>query len=125
MVINNSCEKPEDLTATTDITKFSWNLKLLKEGHKNIKLEDIYLLELLNDSLFNLNLSVNGAGGKYKILSKGEVIIYNFQPFTEICCENDFDKKLITILPTITTYQVLNNTLIFKGDNVKVEFEKQ
>ncbi|MBN2664536.1 MAG: META domain-containing protein [Bacteroidales bacterium] len=120
-----SCEKPEDLTEQINITDFSWSLKSLKENIHNIDFEDDYILDFSNDSLFQLNLSVNNAGGNYLISKKGEISFLDFEPFTEMCCENDFDKKLLSNLPTVSEYQVLDNDLILKGDNCEIIFEKQ
>ncbi len=123
-ILGSNCEK--NLTDETDITKYSWKLVSITTKEESLKPDNKHILEFPNDSIFYLNLSVNSAGGKYKILSKGEIKIYSYNAFTEICCDDtDIDYALLNILPTITSYQVLNNTLIFKGASNEVEFNKE
>ena len=125
-----SCKK--DLTDSINITESNWQLKSIVTNGKKYKAskedpsqENAYLLIFNNDSIFSLNLSVNYAKGNYNIFSNGAIIINSYQASTKICCENDFDNKLIETFSTVTSYKVINNTLTFKGEKGEIKFTKQ
>ncbi|MDY0142035.1 MAG: META domain-containing protein [Bacteroidales bacterium] len=122
-IVSSSCKK--DLTNEVDITQSLWIVKSIKTDKEQLKPDHEYILEFLNDSLFNLNLSVNSGGGKYKLVSKGNILIDTFDPYTEICCENDFDNSLLYLLPKVIEYEVLRNILIFKSSEGEIEFKKE
>lgn len=130
IIIMISCKK--DLTDSTDITESCWKLKSISTNSEKYKAakeetsrENAYLLIFSNDSIFSLNLSVNYANGGYKIVSNGSIIIYTYQVSSEICCESDFDNKLLETFSLATSYKVINNTLTFKGEKGEIEFKKQ
>ena len=127
----SGCKK-EDLTDTTNITEFSWKLKSIKiKGNKSKVKEDTYfndkayILVFENDSIFKLNTSVNLAIGNFEIINIGIINISNYQESTEVGGKNEIDDKLLQNIPLITSYQVLSNYLFFKGNDIKIEFEKE
>jgi heat shock protein HslJ len=114
-----SCEK--DKTDTLDITEHKWELKSVTIGSETFQPKENksrYVLEFVNDSAYTFNLSVNDGGGIYKIPSKGEITIKSVF-FTEKCCENDFDERLLEIFPKNInyTYKVEGSTLTIKNTN--------
>jgi heat shock protein HslJ len=121
-----SCRKGK--TDTLDITKYKWKLKSVTINsetftpHEN---KNRYVLVFVNDSTFNLNLSINSGWGGYKLPTKGDLIILGYSAITEICCENDFDEKLITSINGITKYNVSGRTLILQKAGIKVEFKRK
>jgi len=117
-----SCKK--DVTDEIDITEYSWVLEYIKIDSDKTKPDNKYTLSFNNDSIFTLNLSINTGGGKYEIKSKGNISVFNYEPLSELCCENDFDKDLLQSFPKVNKYEVLKNDLIFTGEDIKIVFKK-
>ncbi len=129
-ILCNACNK-EDLTDTVDITQFSWMMKSITI-EKKIKVKDddffnneAYVLIFENDSVFQLNTSVNLAKGRFQISSKGIINIFNYHENTELGGQNKIDNKLLQNISKITSYQVLNDILILKGSNCEIKFKKK
>lgn len=135
-IILFSCEKPEDLTNQIDITEFNWKIKSLTINSKKtnppelnyfgneIDNIDAYVLRFVEDTLFRLDLSINQGEGEYYILTKGNININDYG-LSKMCCDIEFDENLAIKLPTVTEYQILDNILIFRGENCEIKFEKQ
>lgn len=130
-ILCNGCKK-EDLTDTIDITQFSWKLKKISVDGNKIKVKEddyfnneAYILVFENDSIFRLNTSVNLAKGSYQITTKGDISIFNYQEYTEVGVQNDIDDKLLQVTSKITSYKVLENILLLKGDNCEIELKKE
>jgi heat shock protein HslJ len=125
-LLSLSCNK--DKTNTLDITKYKWKLISITINSETTKPKEDksrYVLEFLNDSTFNLNLSNNSGGGIYKLARKGEIFVSNFSALTEICCENSFDEKLISSLNKVTNYNVSGRTLVLQKADTKIEFKRK
>ena len=127
----SGCKK-EDLTDAIDITQFSWLVKniSIEENKIKVKKDDYfnnkaYVLIFENDSIFQLNTSVNLAKGSFKISSKGHINIFNYQEITEVGSQNEIDDKLLKNIPSVSSYQVLNDDLILKGYNCEIELKKE
>lgn len=121
-----SCGKRK--TETLDITKYQWKLKSVTINSKTIRPPENksrYVLVFVNDSTFNLNLSINSGWGGYKLPTKGNLIISGYSAITEVCCQNEFDKKLIASIKGITKYNVSGRTLILQKAGNKVEFKRK
>ncbi len=130
-ILCNGCKKG-DLTDTIDITQFSWKLKKISvDGEKYKVKEDnyfngkAYVVIFENDSVFQLNTSVNLAKGSYQITTKGDISIFNYQEYTEVGGQNEIDAKLLQVTSKITSYKVLENILLLKGDNCEIELKKE
>jgi len=119
-----SCKK--DTTATTDITTYEWSMISFSDGKKKriTKKDHQYHLSFSNDSTFFMPTSVNGAGGKYDIDSKGAITL-TYSTITEVCCENDTDERLLKLLPKITSYKVLGEILYFENNTEYIKFKRQ
>lgn len=133
-ILCNACKK-DDLTQTTDITKFSWKIKSIavdgyksktpnKDYHGNDISDNAYKLYLKNDKTFNLYLGINSVIGEYKIPSLGKFTFINGL-ITEKCCDSDFDEHVGNAIILITSYQVLDDILILKGKNCEIELKKE
>ena len=125
----SSCQK--DKTLDINITEFEWELNSITDDGNKVKRpsgdfhrDDAYILRF-SDSTFVLNTTVNSAGGHYKIITKGEINILSYGVMTMVCCETDFDEKMISVFKGMTSYTVKGKTLTFKGDNSEVEFKKK
>jgi len=57
-----------------------------------------------------LKLEVNGCGSSFVISKPGQIKI---DPFlcTLICCDSKFSDKLLAMLPQVTSYEIVKNTL--------------
>lgn len=119
----NSCEK--ETKEEINITKSNWKLKSITID-KNLSIPpNEYSLKFTNDSIFEMKLSVNAAGGKYHLESNEKIIIYSYSPLTEICCESDFDNKIVKSFKNITLYSIDGDELVFKGMNEVFVFVKK
>jgi len=58
----------------------------------------------------SLKLEVNGCGSSF-VISKPEQIKMDSFICTEICCDSKFSDKLLQMLPQVTSYEVVRNTL--------------
>lgn len=127
----SSCKK-EDLTDSIDITQYSWKMKSITINGNITKIPNVvyhndkaYILIFKNDSILQLNTSVNLAKGSYQIISKGNIHILNYGEITEVGGQNEIDHKLLQNISSITIYQVLDDDLFLKGDNFEIEFQKE
>ncbi len=130
-ILCNGCKK-KDLTDTMDITKFSWIVKNITIKENKIKIKEdnyfnnkAYVLIFKNDSIFQLNTSVNLAKGSFQTSSKGHINILYYHEITEVGGQNEIDDKLLKNIPSVSSYQVLNDVLILKGNNCKIELKQE
>ena len=130
----SSCKK--DQTLDLDITKFTWKLKEVRTSGNTFKAEEkeyfretAFVLIFNTDSIFSLNTSVNFAGGKYEIATKGEIKIYSYRESTKVGTldtkDLELNTNLLIVFKGVTEYEVIGETLIFKGDKGEVEFKKE
>ena len=92
--------------------------------NKDYHNKDAYILIFKNDSIFQLNTSVNLTIGNFEILQKNSINIFHYQEITEIGGQNIIDKKLLQYLPKIFSYKVMNDELILIGNNCKIKLKK-
>lgn len=129
VVVLSNCKKNED---TEFLLQNEWKIKsisteknILKAPAKNFR-EGAYILKFINDTLFYLHTSVNHAGGRYNIVSEGNVSIKKYGIHTEVCCENNFDEQMINVMNRVNSYYCKGNRLTFSTNkNEKIIFEKQ
>jgi heat shock protein HslJ len=122
-----SCNK--DKTDIFDITEHQWKLMSVTVENETFKPKENksrYVLEFISGTHFSFDLSINDGGAKFEIHSKGEIDIEN-GAFTEICCNNEFDEKLLEVFPknNVFTYTVIGNTLTLKSTDGEVKFKKK
>lgn len=130
----SSCKK--DKTLDLDIAEFSWELKEVRTNsntfktvkRKNHFIEDAFVLKFATDSIFSLNTSVNYAGGKCKIITKGNIKVYTYDESTKVGVANakelELNQNLIEVFKEVTEYKVVGKKLVFKGVKGEVEFKK-
>ena len=128
IAILSNCKKNEDMDF---LLQNEWKVKSIYTGKKTLNApsknfrEEAYILKFINDTFFDLHTSVNYAGGGYIITSVGNISI-NYDIFTEVCCENDFDKQMTNVMNSVNGYYCKGNKLTFLTDkNEKIIFEKQ
>jgi len=134
ILLFGSCEK--DVTNTTDITTSKWKLTSMTLGkdsyvptnRESLK-NNAYVLDFENDSTFWLSTSVNLAGGYFRIPKIGAISVSSYRKFTLALAivkeEKELNDNLVKLLNEITAYEVICNTLIFKGTNGEIEFLKE
>ncbi len=123
-----ACHKEE----STDIVQFSWQVKYICVENQNSKVKnkdyvnkEAYMLIFKNDSVFQLNTSVNLAVGKFKMPSENCINIFEYQEITEIGGQSIIDKKLLQYIPTICSYKILGDNLILQGNKCEIKLKKQ
>lgn len=130
----SSCKK--DKTLDLDITKFEWVLQEVNTGNetfmpekKEYFTENAFVLKFETDTSFSLNTSINYAGGKYKIETKGEILIAAYGESTSVGAvntkEQELNQNLIDVFKEVTEYKVVGKILVFKGAKGEVEFKKK
>ena len=134
--ISVGCSKKEEIPTPLPpiektLTELKWKVKSVTiDGNKeltpttNISNSNAYILEFQNDSIFNLNLSLNKAIGRYKIIGEQQITIFGYNGFTQVCCNNNFDEDwLIPTFEVVTTYKREGINLTFTGSKGDIEFE--
>jgi heat shock protein HslJ len=121
LFLGSSCEKESN--ENINITNSKWMLEYIEIGNHKYEPPIDYVLEFSNDSLFFMNLSVNTAGGKYKMEEKNKITILSYSPLTEICCESDFDNKLLNNFIKVQEYNIDGKSLIFSSENLYLGFK--
>lgn len=133
IIVAVGCRK--DLTNSTDITQFSWQIKSFtdegdksrtptKNYHGSPIESNQYILTFLSDTAFSLPLGDNFAHGGIEIPSEGAISFNTPTIITERCCDSDFDIQLIETFGKISEYKVLGNYLFFKGENCEIKLKK-
>ena len=128
----NSCEKENGQTGM-DFLQYEWKIQSVNkhlDPQEHNHQEDVYILKFFNDSIFNLNTSINDAGGKYQIISEGHIIINNYSEWSSMGStptrQRKFDEQLLFAFNGAMSYSYTKNKLIFRGEqNKEVVFTKQ
>ena len=117
---------------STDIVQLSWQVKYICVENQNFKVKnkdyvnkEAYILIFKDDSVFQLNTSVNLAVGEFKIPTKNCINILKYQEITEIGGQSIIDKKLLQYIPTIYSYKILGDNLVLQGNNCEIKLKKQ
>ncbi len=123
-----NCNK--DKTDTIDITKHKWKIESITTNNTTyktpdkVRLKHAYLLVFESDSSFSLNTSVNTGSGSYDLISYGSLEIKYYSELTEVGGQNEFDYKLLDVMPSVVSYQVIGNNLILKGEEGEIVLKK-
>jgi len=128
----NSCEKENKQTGM-DFLQNEWKVQSVNkhlDPQDYYHREDAYILKFFNDSIFDLNTSINYAEGKYQIVSKGHIVINNYSERSLVygapTRQRKFDEQLLSAFNGVMTYSYTKNKLIFRGDkNKEIVFVKQ
>ncbi len=72
---------------------------------------------------FSIQLDINSCGGEYRIMKNEQI---NFAPIncTEACCDSPFALKLLDIMQKATHYDLGEEHLIIKYEDVLARFKK-
>jgi len=129
-----SCSK--DKTLDLDITQSNWELEAVEYADDTYSVDELlsdydvpkknlYLLKFKSDVTFDMSTFNNAAGGSYSIPSKGDITVH-YQEFTEVGAPleiSNFNKKLIEVLNSSTTYTVKGDKLTIVGSGGEAIFE--
>jgi nucleoid-associated protein YejK len=124
-----SCKKEAGLDEV-DITNYEWEVvSILTEGTTRVFSKDEvinkkigYVLWFTNDSVFQLNFSANAGYGYYELFPENKIAIKSYTHYTRARM-SEFDLTLMSEFPKMTSYEVIDNTLIFRGSGSEVEFQ--
>jgi heat shock protein HslJ len=125
------CRK--DNTESTNITNNDWEIKSItlnsdkdrvpkKNSVGNKYQETSFKLDFENDTTLNFYLSINQYRSSFSIPIPGQINIGE-SGGTKACCNTDFDTKLLTILQTVDSYEILGKKLILKGTSGEIELK--
>jgi len=132
LILSYGCAK-KDLTDSIDITQKSWVLnKIIVDGEK-FKANDFdcfnneaYILYFENDSVFELNTSINVAGGVFYIQNRGTIEISDYHEYTEAGGHhNEIDENLLNKMLTVNSYKVIGEDLYLEGDDIEIVFSEK
>lgn len=124
-----SCKK--DVTNTVDITQLDWKVKTITIDDQIYRCPNdtrgfnAYVLIFVDGSSFYLNTSVNYGAGSFDFTPNSSLISVSYTETSEVGGQNDFDNKLLDIMSSVTSFQVLGNSLILQGDKGEVKFRKK
>ncbi len=118
----SGCEKESN--ENINIINFKWRLEYIQIKQNKYKPPTDYVLEFLNDSLFYMNLSINTAGGTYKMKDKNKITILYYSNLTEACCESEFDNQLVNNFKKVKEYRIYGKNLIFSSENLSIGFKR-
>jgi len=84
----------------------------------------VYILSFENKKIdlnrkYTLKLDVNSCTGKVRFKSKSTVD-FETHGCTKICCDSDFAKKIIDILPNVNKYDISGAALTFTSENGEI-----
>lgn len=115
LVIFTSCEE-DNFDTEIDITLNDWKVtKIQKHGAISyLNAPENYIFEFINDTTFTFNLDVNGCGGQYRIISKGNIELSESY-CTMICCDSEYSEELLQLIPKMTKFYGIDNKLVFQG----------
>lgn len=74
-----------------------------------------YVLNFTDDTTYTLSLDVNNCSGTYRVKS-GSRIEFSRAVCTEVCCDSEFARSLVSLLPGMTDYRFDKGYLILKGE---------
>lgn len=127
VILFAGCQSEE----VVDITQHTWKMdKIMDHNHiytvknKDYLRDDAYMLIFLNDSIFQLNTSINLAYGNYEIPAKNSIIM-DYSVVTEVGGGYKIDTVLVNCIGKIASYKNKNNKLIFEGKNCKMVLTKE
>lgn len=126
-----SCKREAELydLEDLDITKYEWELvSILTEDTIRIFSKDevfhrlSYVLWFKNDSVFQLNFSANAGYGYYELFPDNKIAIRSYTHFTRASMSK-FDDILMSEFNKVTSYDVIDNILIFRGSESELDFQ--
>lgn len=83
---------------------------------------DIFI-EFTNSKTINVELEINNCGGGFSIESSK--INISELTCTMACCDSDFSKRMLLLLPKVENYYFVNGQLTLSGaDNLSIRLKK-
>src|SRR6056297_2209747 len=107
----------EDDEPGLELTKQEWEVVSITEAGTLTPqpAENIYKLEFINDTTYELHLDVNHCVGRYSIPKEGK-IDFKRAACTEVCCDSEYAKKMAGMFSDISYYRLDSGFLILSGE---------
>jgi len=68
------------------------------------------VIEFKNDDSYSLTLDVNSCMGNFSVSESNEIQL-SASGCTKMCCDSEFSKKFVQMLPQVESYQIEKNKL--------------
>ena len=111
LMIPGSCKK-DDAPAVYTVYN-TWEVKefisILSVNYPKDK-DNKLLLTFNQGGTYQLKLDVNSCSGKFES-NVANLIDVDFPACTEACCDSEFSNKFAVLLPSVTSYSIICNTL--------------
>jgi len=112
VIATGSCQKDEEPVKNTLF--HTWEVKEFITIHSNNypKNEDVKTLVTFNqDYSYQLKLDVNTCSGKFES-NADNLLNIDLPACTEACCDSEFSKKFAAVFPSVSSYEIKDNTLL-------------
>ena len=118
-----SCEKDAEDAKELNIYGYDWVLQTInseKINRTEFSLNKAaYVLNFINDTVFELNTSANKAGGNYYRITENKILVKNYHEYTEVYNLNDKERDIDDML-----LNSLNDTFNFSYSENKLVLQK-
>jgi len=110
-----ACEPSDNLAQ--DLKEKEWEVVSIIEPGSSFaeQAENTYVLNFTDDTTYTLSLDVNHCSGDYRVKSDSK-IEFSGAACTEVCCDSEFARTLVRLLPGMTDYRFDSGYLILKGE---------
>lgn len=121
LVLTLACSQDEP--AREELANSDWRVLSIVDKEKRTQLLPVYgyILRMNTDGQLYYNLDVNNCSAIYQRNAEG--IIVTDQSCQERCCDTDFAVNLQSLIPTINTFKVTDDSLTLVGEK-EIVFEK-
>lgn len=102
----------------------NWKLVSIMEKDDEFIPESDYILEFTSDSTFSINLAVNKTGWFFALSNFTQIDSIRLSGGTELCCDTDFDKIILRLMPEMESMTISNDQLLFENTESKILFVK-
>jgi heat shock protein HslJ len=133
------CKPTKDVAETANSTKeeikevkennpdeligFTWTVSYIQDLDARILPEKAPSITFKEGNKASISLSVNNCFGSYKASGKDIKIVE--EGCTEMCCDDDYDKKLLALIRANEFSYVLNGSkLVLSASNAKIVLSK-
>ena len=126
-------QSPTKINNVTTLTSNSWKVinykesdtsKLKQPSLNQYGQDGAYILNFWNDKTVYFNIFDNSSGGRYETNGDKTIKMNVCKKETARCCPSPSDNILFQLLSKPTSYTIVDDTLILKGPNSEINFQK-